>query len=76
MNWKMFAVIAVGICALGLLNLYPPWTFDGIPRGHSSIFRTAYMSVDRTRLLIQESIVVILTIGLAIAVRRKKTKGE
>lgn len=64
-------VVVVGVLAMAALALYPPWVFDGIYRGHSSLFRTMFMSVDTKRWLLEEGGLLAATLALAVLFRRR-----
>lgn len=71
MNIKVWIVVLAGLLGMVGLILIPPWELGGDYRGHSSIFNTAFMSIDMVRLVVEEGVVLLATLVLSIVFWRK-----
>ena len=78
MNKKQLIVMWVGIAFVVLMGILPPMNFiaDGFRYEIGLLLGVSSRSVDFGKLLIQCSIVGIITVGLIITFKDKKPKDE
>jgi len=75
MNRKVVFIILLGIFSIATLAYIPPWKAYGKYVGHFRIDRVAFLTLDFKRFLIEEFLIMLISVSLAIKVWGKRKRN-